>query len=80
MMKVFNKLECVVRFTAPKSSKVKVATELAIFIGPMLIATKVVGGRYTAEQGLQEFKRLPKTFKQEGSLTVEQALTFKAAA
>lgn len=80
MMKCYNKLDCVVRPQTPKTGKVKEATEIAIFIGPMLIASKVIGGRYTAEQGLTEFKRNPKSFKQEGALTVEQALSFKAAA
>jgi hypothetical protein len=61
-MKCFNKLECVVRPQPVKGNKLKTATEIAIFIGPMLVATKVAGGNYTAQQGLAEFKRLPHTF------------------
>jgi hypothetical protein len=78
MMKCYNKLDCVVREQAPTSNKVKTATEIAIFIGPVLVATKVIGGRYTAEQGLAEFRRNPKTFKQHAGYETATALRLVA--
>ena len=62
-MKCFNKLECVVRPQPVKGNKLKTATEIAIFIGPLLVASKVAGGSYTAVQGLAEFRRNPHTFQ-----------------
>jgi hypothetical protein len=61
-MKCYNKLDCVVRSQPAKGNRFREATEIAIFIGPLLVATKVMGGRYTQEQGLVEFKHNPKSF------------------
>ena len=60
-MKQFN-FECVVRPQPARSSKCLVATDLAIFAGSTLVATKVVGGRWTPEQGLREFTRRAHSF------------------
>ncbi len=77
-MKCHNTLECVVRPQLAKGGKCREATEIAIFIGPVLVATKVCGGRYTAEQGLAEFRRNPKSFtKAQG---YEMAVALKLAA
>lgn len=62
-MMIANKLECVCRSQKANGNKATVATELAIFIGPLLVASKVVGGVYNATQGLAEYRRNPTTFK-----------------
>ena len=78
MMKCYNKLDCVVRSQPVKSGKVKEATEIAIFLGPLLVASKVCGGRYTSEQGLAEFCRNPSSFKYEAGMEAAKGLKLVA--
>jgi hypothetical protein len=61
-MKHYNSLECVVRKQQAKGHKCHDATEITIFIGPVLVASKICGGRYNAEQGIAEFHRNHKSF------------------
>jgi hypothetical protein len=77
MMKCYNKLECVVRYSAGKG-RCKTATEIAIFIGPLLVAIKTMGGRYTPEQGLAEFQRNPKPFAKLGGFEMAKELKLVA--
>lgn len=78
MMKVATKLECVVRSQPVRGNKVRECTEIAIFLGPLLVASKVCGGRWNAQQGLAEFRKNPKSFKFEEGM--EAASSLKAAA
>lgn len=78
MMKVATTLECVVRTQPARTAKVRECTEIAIFLGPLLVASKIVGGRYNVQQGLAEYRRNPKSFKHEEGM--EAASSLKAAA
>lgn len=78
MMKVATTLECVVRTQPARSAKVRECTEIAIFLGPLLVASKVIGGRWNALQGMNEYRRNPKSFKHEDGM--EAASSLKAAA
>ena len=61
-MKFYNKLECVLRYLPAKTGRVKEVTEIAVFLGPLLVAQKMVGGTYDQEQSMAEFRRNHRMF------------------
>lgn len=52
-----------VTYTKPESGKVRFVTEVEISLGPVLIATATLGGRYSQTQALNEFRRNPANFE-----------------
>ena len=78
MMKCYNVLDCVVRSQPAKGNKMREASEIAIFLGPLLVATKVMGGRYSVQQGLAEFKRNPKSFTAQAGMEAAMGLKLVA--
>lgn len=77
-MKCHNTLDVVIRPQPVKSNKVKAACEIAIFLGPVLVASKIVGGNWTQEQALSEFRRNPHTFNKYTGFESAQALKLVA--
>jgi len=62
MMKAHTQFEAVVRLQEAKSAKCRAASELTIFLGPVCVASKIVGGKWNEQQALAEFRRHPNTF------------------
>lgn len=58
-----NTLTVEVRYMPGTSAKVRIATEIIVKLGPITIASKVCGGRYSQRTAMVEFQRNPQSFK-----------------
>lgn len=74
------KLMAVVAVRKGNTAKVPFVTSVTIRDGERAIATATLGGRYTAEQGLKEFKKNPGKFSPFAGWTVEAVATYAMAA
>jgi hypothetical protein len=64
MNKTHNSLRCVVRYVNGKG-KFKVATEADILVGPIVVARRTMGGRWSQSDVLTDFRRNPFLFKKD---------------
>jgi hypothetical protein len=56
------------------------ASNIGIYCGPVLVATAVLGGKWTEAHALKEFVRLTHRFKPAKGMTVEQMNGWKCLA
>ena len=54
----------IIHLTSPrKGAKPKVVSSIAIVLGPFTVASAQLGGRYSEDQALNEYRRNPQRFR-----------------
>ena len=61
-MQQFNTLEATVNHSRGRTKRTPVVSHIKINLGPVSVAQATLGGKFSEQQAINEFKRLPHRF------------------